>query len=429
MSAPTLVYDVVRLLLAARQDTPRGIDRIDLGIAIHLFQSWPGDCLALMPTPWGMRVFERERVLRVESFFEERWPESEAAGPAAPGNAAAARRGRTPARASFATVMAIARILGRTGLSLGRPVRSVPDGAILLNAGHDALGQDWLLSWLDDRPDVHLVAMIHDLVPTLHPALVSRVATLSHARLLDNVARRAGTALVPSAAVGDELRAAMRERGRENLSIRALALPVQDVFRHRDTHAAAPAGRRDRSCFVVCGAIEPRKNHGLLLRVWGEMRRRHGDSTPDLVVAGAAGWQGEQIVRELASGPASASISWRPGLTTFEMRSLMAEAHAVLMPSLAEGFGLPIAEALALGTPVLASDIPAHREAGGEAVRLLSAGDAGAWRGAVEALAFDPAALAAARARAAAFRPVSWEMFNGELRSVLTQISAQAQSP
>jgi glycosyltransferase involved in cell wall biosynthesis len=97
------------------------------------------------------------------------------------------------------------------------------------------------------------------------------------------------------------------------------------------------------------------------------------------------------------------------------------------MPSLAEGFGLPIAEALALGTPVLASDIPAHREAGGGAVRLLPASDAGSWRDAVEALAFDPAALAAARARAATFRPVTWDRFNGELSSVLEEISAQSQ--
>jgi glycosyltransferase involved in cell wall biosynthesis len=94
------------------------------------------------------------------------------------------------------------------------------------------------------------------------------------------------------------------------------------------------------------------------------------------------------------------------GLCTAAVRRLMASARALLMPSLAEGFGLPIIEALSQGTPVIASDIPAHHEAGsGGNVVFCDPYDETAWCSALESM------LAVPRSHpvGAPYRPKTWD--------------------
>jgi len=85
------------------------------------------------------------------------------------------------------------------------------------------------------------------------------------------------------------------------------------------------------------------------------------------------------------------------GLSTTGLRRLIRSARALLMPSLAEGFGLPIQEALTLGTPVIASDLPAHREIAAGIALLLPVGVVEAW---VEAILAPPAPRSYAPMRA-----------------------------
>ena len=118
------------------------------------------------------------------------------------------------------------------------------------------------------------------------------------------------------------------------------------------------------------------------------------------MVAGALARRGAPILQLLqAAGPRVIVVA---NLSSPGLRLLMAHARALLMPSLAEGFGLPIIEALALGTPVLASDLPAHREAGGPFPVYLDAQDGAAWTAAIADLTGD---AAAARQRVAGYRP------------------------
>ena len=59
-----LVYDIFRLFIGPWSATPRGIDRIDLAYAQHLFNHWPDTISGVMPTPWGVRLYDRALVLR-----------------------------------------------------------------------------------------------------------------------------------------------------------------------------------------------------------------------------------------------------------------------------------------------------------------------------------------------------------------------------
>jgi glycosyltransferase involved in cell wall biosynthesis len=130
------------------------------------------------------------------------------------------------------------------------------------------------------------------------------------------------------------------------------------------------------------GSTVPRKRIDVLLDVVAAVRSRH--PSVRLVKAGGA-WtpaQRQQIDR-LHLGPA---VVHRPSLTRPELAALYRRAAVVLVPSELEGFGLPVVEALACGAAVLASDLPALREAGGPAAVYRPVGDVVAWADTVTAL-------------------------------------------
>ena len=135
------------------------------------------------------------------------------------------------------------------------------------------------------------------------------------------------------------------------------------------------------------GACIPRKRIDVLLDVCAEIRK----TFPDLRLVKVSGeWtaaQRDRIDRLGLAGP----ITHMGGLARAELAEVYRRATVVLMPSEAEGFGLPVIEALACGAVVVASDIPALREAGGPAAAYAPVGDVGAWSAAVAKLLADPA--------------------------------------
>lgn len=133
--------------------------------------------------------------------------------------------------------------------------------------------------------------------------------------------------------------------------------------------------------FVMLGTIEPRKNHLLLLQLWQRLVAQMGPArAPRLHLVGRSGWENAHILNLLERSSAlHGVVTLSHGKSDREVAALLRGARALLMPSLAEGFGLPVAEALALGAPVIASDLPALREAGGGAPDYLDPLDGPAW--------------------------------------------------
>lgn len=122
------------------------------------------------------------------------------------------------------------------------------------------------------------------------------------------------------------------------------------------------------------GTLEPRKGLMDLLTAWDELMRRDPDG-PDLVLAGALGWHPRRLLARVASSPWADRIH-RPGyVTDADARSLMRHSELFVLASEAEGFGLPLAEALASGAACVASDVPALREVAGGAALLVPPGD------------------------------------------------------
>jgi glycosyltransferase involved in cell wall biosynthesis len=136
--------------------------------------------------------------------------------------------------------------------------------------------------------------------------------------------------------------------------------------------------------FVICSTIEPRKNHLLILQVWRELVRREGAGAPKLVIVGGRGWKFEAVAALLDRSPVlRGHVIEVSGLTTPSLKRLLDGARALLMPSFAESYGLPVVEALSAGVPVIASDIPVFREICGNRAKLISPLNGEAWLGTI----------------------------------------------
>ena len=149
--------------------------------------------------------------------------------------------------------------------------------------------------------------------------------------------------------------------------------------------------------FLFLGTIEPRKNLVTLLDAHRRARADRPD-LPSLVLVGAAGW-GDTLGRTGGDDQAVVTMGY---LADAEVRALMAGAVAVCSPSVYEGFGLPVLEGLAVGAPVLASDIEPHREVSRGQATLIAARDLDGWAQALIAAAdVDPTAEAVSGTAAA----------------------------
>jgi glycosyltransferase involved in cell wall biosynthesis len=146
-----------------------------------------------------------------------------------------------------------------------------------------------------------------------------------------------------------------------------------------------PAGVPERGFALVVGGNRPHKGLDTLARAWKQL----GEARPlDLVSAGAVDPRFASL-EDLARREGAAGTHVLGAVSPAALEWLYAHATLLVFPSRYEGFGLPLIEAAARGTPVIASDIPALRELGGDAVRFVPAEDGEAWAHAVTRLAAD----------------------------------------
>ncbi|HWZ92234.1 MAG TPA: glycosyltransferase family 1 protein [Polyangiaceae bacterium] len=143
---------------------------------------------------------------------------------------------------------------------------------------------------------------------------------------------------------------------------------------------SVPDGIEPKRYLLHVGSCIPRKNIELLLQVFAAVRERN----PGLELVQVGGLWTDAQRAYLEHHGLTPHVRQTRGISRDELASLYASAAVVLVPSLAEGFGLPIIEALACGAPVVASDIPVLREVGFEGVLFCSLSDTSDWTRAIE---------------------------------------------
>ncbi len=280
-----------------------------------------------------------------------------------------------------------------------------------------------MVAKLKSRHAMSFACLIHDLIPIEFPEYARPGQDKRHRRRIDTAAALADAVIVPSAATGTALRPYVERAGR---TIPVLIAPFGVDLAPADGKGSLP----DRSYFVCLGTIEPRKNHLLLLNLWRDLVAERGDKTPTLVLIGRRGWEIENTVDMLDRCPALRGIlSERSELSDRDTVWLLRNAQALLLPSFAEGFGFPLVEALASGTPVLASDIPALREIGGGVPEYLDPLDGAAWRAAISEYSLAPSARREAQLqRLAHWQQPRWADHFAAIETLVAGLAADARS-
>ena len=384
MKRPVL-FDATRLLSRIDRGAPTGIDRVCLAYAEHLLgrhdltvtpvrsrrdelsavdSRWFADTVASLRTRWsgdpGPNGIETRLLAALTSQRRGR-----SMGEVDPGD----REART-----------------RRGLSLLlrlRPLADPPQHAVYVNVGHTGLDSPRILAELAGRGVARLV-MVHDLIPVTHPEYCRPGEGARHRVRVRTALRHASHIVVNSAATGAELAAFAAREGLTSPPVQVAHLGLEPPFLEPGWQPA-PA-----PYFVHVGTLEGRKNLAFLLSVWRRLDERMGAAAPRLALIGRHGWENEAVLDHLHRSPNLQGLVHQVSeLPDAGLARLLAGARGLVAPSSVEGFDLPVAEALGLGVPVIASDIAVHRELAPKA-RLIDPLDGPGWMEAVEALTTKP---------------------------------------
>lgn len=369
-SKSALLLDISRLIWRARRRGPTGIDRVELAYARH-FLSADGERPAyavlhlfgflFAVSPAGARRFVEELAMRWE------------------GSAPAQRRGYLAVIKTYCHLFTSVWVVGPW---LRQKLRRHPGSPIFLVVSHHHVARDYTIDRIRCSLGVKTVCFIHDLLPIDYPEYFKPGWEARYRRLSGSIGRSFDAVIANSESTARCVRTHLQAEPDEPLSRVAIRIAAPGVRAFPQPQIDCRAGQ-ERPYFVVLGTIEPRKNHLLLLNLWSRFASTM-PVPPRLHVIGARGWENEQVVDMLErSRRLRGLVEEHGGLTDAGVGALLRHARALLLPSFAEGFGMPLAEALASGVPVICSDIPAFREVGRAVPEYLDPLDLYAWTDAV----------------------------------------------
>lgn len=226
--------------------------------------------------------------------------------------------------------------------------------------------------------NTRLVTTVHDVEFRRVPQVFSSAVRSRLEKATRAAVKKANAILTISATTRDALQS-LYHADVSRITVTYLA-PSSEAYRVR--------GALRRPYFLYVGRIETRKNLVTLIRAFEQFKRGRGIGDPyELWLVGSDG-EGAAAVHAYAKATTvSNMIRFAGYIPEDDLPGVMSHAAALTFPSLAEGFGMPIVEAFASGTPVLASDIPAHREIGADAAMLLPVDVPSAWADAMSSLA------------------------------------------
>ena len=178
---------------------------------------------------------------------------------------------------------------------------------------------------------------------------------------------------------------------------------------------------------LYLGNLEPRKNVATLITAYARLRSRMGGETPPLILAGAKGWYYEPLFKQVRELGLERDVTFVGFVSSDEQPLWYAGAAAFVYPSLYEGFGAPITEALGCGTPTISSNTSSMPEAAGPLARLVAPKDADALASAMYDVLYDDMLRARTQAEGPQWaRQFSLERMARQYIEVYTEVAGKA---
>jgi glycosyltransferase involved in cell wall biosynthesis len=288
----------------------------------------------------------------------------------------------------------------------------------LFNIGHSGLDRPGYSEWLVSR-QVRPIFMVHDLIPLTHPEFCRPGECKRHAARMETVLKTAAGIIANSRATLQVLTEFAENSGLAMPP--AVAAPLGNGVFPKAAESPRPI---PEPYFVMLGTIEPRKNHWMVLQMWRRLAERYGTAAPRLIVIGQRGWECENVLDMLERcTPLCGVVFERAGCSDAELVRYLLHAQALIFPSFTEGYGLPLIEALSLGVPVIASNLPVFREVASNVPEYLDPLDGLGWIQCIEDYRLpDSHRRAAQLERMSGFTPPSWKAHFEIVETLLDQL-------
>lgn len=393
-ASPEIILDISRLLSRVLHPTPTGIDRVEMAYARELMRLAPDRLRFAAVHP--LRRYGRLPSEAVTAFLdatERLWD------------------GREKRSALDLRISAARKLLALLPRHI--PAARPEKPRVYLQASPNNLDRPDTISSILRSEKARFVCLVHDLIPIEYPEYARPGGADRHKRRIDTLGLYADALIANSTATRDALIDYLAPNG---------GVPPIAVV-HLGTHVGAPprvSSETEIPYFVCVSTIEPRKNHLLLLHLWRRMaeEKNPGETIPKLVLIGRRGWENENVLDLLERCPhLTDHVIEASRLPDGDVEDLIRSSRAVLLPSFAEGYGMPVAEAFGMGVPVICSDLPALREVGGDVPEYLDPLDGKGWLRMIT----DYAHVGSRRRKAQHERMKSWRMPDWEqhIRTVL----------
>jgi glycosyltransferase involved in cell wall biosynthesis len=253
------------------------------------------------------------------------------------------------------------------------------------------------------------VLFVHDLTYITNPELASQEVVKSLGRSLEKSEEKADLILTCSDYNRQQMLKIFKNLPASKIRVIPHGLP--DAFRKPVSTTVVrqvkEKYRLDSPYFLFVGTLEPRKNLLRLVHAFLLFKQKI-KSDHQLVLAGPKGWIGDDFFEFILSPQVVDKVKWLDYVEAENLPALYTGAEAFLFPSLKEGFGLPLLEAMGCGTPVICSNVAAIPEVAGDGAWMVDPTNVGEWSKAMERAATEPAFTEVlklrGKARAALFR-------------------------
>ncbi len=369
IETPRVLFDISRLVRSYDEPFGTGVDRIDLAIGLDLSNRFGSECHFVHAGHHGVCILPQDLGNAVLQRLHHMWNDSH--------------------------LLENVDRLTRLRLKYEPHLRShfLPkDDAIVSSqttyvvASHSGVGKvRGGMSRLDPLGKMQRLIYIHDLIPIDYPEYQRPETKQQFSGFLKELTDAPVVAVSNSYDTDRRVKKFATENAWQ-LRATDVVVPTLDFKKTPATPLTPPVSaflNHKSPYFVIVGTIEPRKNHLLLLQIWRELSQQQ-ENPPRLCIIGKRGWENENVVDMLERCPAIRDTVFEfTGLSDFEVQTMLQNATALLFPSFAEGLGIPILEAAALGVPCVASDIPVFREIAPAGTTFLNPLDGAGWLAAI----------------------------------------------